>query len=90
MQGTFDLGDAVPLTDAQKSISVRPGTAAEPVTSTKKVTLTRAQLRAFLERGVLSFRGRVSTDDVVPLHTDKEIRVSISVDVSLVTEPEEA
>ena len=90
VQGTFDLGDAVPLTDAQKSISVRPGTAAEPVTSTKEVTLTRAQLRAFLERGVFSFGGRVSTDDVVTLHTDKEIRVSISVDVSLVTEPEEA
>ena len=90
VQGTFDLGDAVALTDEQKSISVRPGTAEEPVTTTKEVTLTRAQLRAFLERGIFSFGGRVSTDDVVTLHTDKEIRVTISVDVSLVTEPEEA
>ena len=88
-QGTFDLGEAVQLTDEQRSITVRPGSGAQPVTTTKEVTLTREQLRAFLERGIFSFGGRVTTDGVVRLDTDKEIRVTISVDASLVTEPEE-
>ena len=90
VRGTFDLGAAVQLSDEQKSITVRPATGGQPVITRKEVSLTREQLRAFLERGVFSFEGRVSADDVVRLETDKEIRVAISVDVSLVTEPEEA
>ena len=90
VSGTFDLGEAVQLTDAQRSIRVRPATGEQPVDTRKEVRLTREQLRAFLERGVFSFGGRVTTDDVVTLDTDKEIRVTISVDVSLLTEPEEA
>ena len=89
VQGIFDLGEAVPLTEEQRSITVRPGTSAQPVTTTKEVTLTREQLRAFLERGIFSFGGRATTDGVVRLDTDKEIRVTISVDASFVTEPEE-
>ena len=38
-------------------MTVRPGTGAQPVTTTKEVTLTREQLRAFLERGIFSFGG---------------------------------
>lgn len=90
VRGTFDLGSAVQLTPEQRSITVRPATGEQPVTTTKDVTLTREQLQAFLERGIFSFGGRVTTDDVVRLDTDKEIRVTISVDVSLLTEPEEA
>ena len=89
VQGTFDLGEAVQLTAEQQSVTVRPGTGAQPVTTTKEVTLTREQLRAFLERGIFSFGGRATTDGVVRLETDKEIRVTISVDASFVTEPEE-
>lgn len=89
VQGTFGLGDAVQLTAEQQSVTVRPGTGAQPVITTKEVTLTPEQLRAFLERGIFSFGGRVTTDDVVRLDTDKEIRVTITVGVSLVTEPEE-
>ena len=89
VQGTFDLGEAVLLTDEQRSITVRPGTGAQPVTTTKEVTLTREQLRAFLERGIFSFGGRATTGGVVRLDTDKEIRVTISVDASFVTEPGE-
>ena len=90
VSGAFDLGEAVRLTNQQRSITVPAATGEQPVETRKEVRLTREQLRAFLERGVFSFGGRVTTDDVVRLDTDKEIRVTISVDVSLLTEPEEA
>ena len=61
---------------------------AEPKTTTKTLTITREELQAFLERGQFSFRGNAATGGVVTLDTDQEIRVRITVDVSLVTEPE--
>lgn len=90
MQGTIDLGEAVSLTDAQKSVTVRPGTRDEPAATTKELAITRDQLKAFLERGQFAFTGNVSTGGVVDLDTDQEIRVRVEVDVSVVTEPEDA
>ena len=88
--GTFDLGQGVQLTTEQKSITVKPATGEQPATTTKEVALTREQLRAFLEQGAFSFGGKVFTDGVVTLDTDKEMTVTITVDVSLLTEPVDA
>ena len=88
MQGTIDLGDGVPLTAAEQSVAVASGTPDEPKTTTKTLTITREELQAFLERGQFSFSGNAATGGVVTLDTDQEIRVRITVDVSLVTEPE--
>ena len=90
VQGTIDLGEAVPLTDAEKWITVAPGTRDEPVITTKRLTVTREQLQAFLARGRFSIAGRVSTDGVATLDTDQEIRVRVTVDVSVASEPEDA
>ena len=86
--GTIDLGDAVQLTADEQSVEIPSGTPDEPGTFEKTLTITREELQAFLERGQFSFSGNAATDGVVTLDTDQEIRVRITVDVSLVTEPE--
>ena len=88
VQGTIDLGTAVRLTEEERSVTIKPGTSAKPVTTSKAVTITDEELQAFLKRGVYSFAGRVLSDGVVTLDTDAEILVRIAVDLSLVTESE--
>ena len=88
VRGTIDLGDAVQLTTDEQSVKIDSGTRGKPQTTAKTLKITPEALQAFLERGQFSFRGNAETGGVVTLDTDQEIRVRITVDVSLVTEPE--
>ncbi len=90
VRGTMDLGDTVPLTTAERSVTVAAGTRDEPETTVKTLTITPEELQAFLERGQFSFNGNAVTDGVRTLDPDQEIRVRVTVDVSVASEPVDA